>query len=64
MRVQLVRCYGILELSSTSSHNLAGSSHQGMLCHAMQVHRGAGGHTSYMLHTGHQGRLSHRGVGC
>ena len=64
MRVWLARCYSIPELSSTSSCNLAGSSHQGLLRHAMQVHRGAGGHTSHMLCSGHQGRLSHRGVGC
>ena len=41
---------------------MASSSYQGLLYHALQVHRGAVGHTYHVLHSSHQGRLSCRGV--
>ena len=64
MGVRLASYYSILERSSTSSCNLASSSHQGLLRHALQVRRGSGGNTRHMFCSGHQGRLSCRGVGC
>ena len=64
MGVQLASHYCIPELGSANSHNLVRNNHQGLLCHALQVHREAGSHTCHMHCSGHQGRLSHRGIGC
>ena len=58
MGVRLASYYSIPERGSTSSCNLASSSHQGLLRHTLQVHRGSGGNTRHMLYSGHQGRLS------
>ena len=62
MGVWLISPHGFPELNSTSSCNMASSSYQDLCCHALQVHRGAVGHTHHMLCSSHQGRLSCRGV--